>query len=186
MKNPVLRWHNEHMQFERLLGYLGKQVEAFQDGREPDYELMGDIVFYLREYADLQHHQRENIAFEILAQRDQSYVPLIKQLLHEHRVIDTAGVVFQEQLSNILNDVLVRRELVETAAATYLLYYRAHVHTEESQILPAAERLLTDDDWKAVGNAVPSMPDPLFGAEIGLRFRAMRVKVLMDSAELLK
>jgi hemerythrin-like domain-containing protein len=182
MKNPVLRWHNEHMQFERLLGYLNQQVEAFQLGEEPDYELMGDIVFYLKEYADMQHHQREDVAFRILSERDRSYIPLIKQLQHEHRVIDEAGDVFQEYLTNILNDVVVRRELLEMAAATYLLYYRAHIKAEEAQILPAAERLLTDDDWKQVGNAVPSVPDPLFGAEDGLNYRAMRAHMRKDAA----
>jgi hemerythrin-like domain-containing protein len=180
MKNPVLRWHDEHMQFERLLGYLNRQVEAFPESREPDYELMGDIIFYLKEYADLQHHHREDVAFRLLGQHDPSFVPLIRQLLHEHRVIDTAGEACQDYLTDILNGVVVRREVVEAALATYLLYYRKHIETEETRILPAAKRLLTHEDWMAVGKAVPSAPDPLFGAEVSLIYRAVRAQLLLD------
>jgi hemerythrin-like domain-containing protein len=182
MKNPVSRWHDEHMQFERLLGYLDTQVHAFHDAGDPDYELMGDVIFYLKEFADFQHHHREDMAFAILAKRDPTLVPLINRLLHEHRVIEQAGSVFHEQLVSILNGSIVRREVVEAAAATYLLYYREHINTEETQILPAAERLLTDSDWKAVADAVPSAPDPLFGAEVGLTYRAMRARFLLDAA----
>lgn len=181
MLKPVKRWHDEHMQFARLLGYLGAQIAAFHDGREPDYGLMGDIILYLKEYADLQHHHREDVAFRILGERDPSLLPLIKRLLHEHRVIDTAGDAFRDLVFSVLNGVVVRREAVEAAAATYLVYYRRHIDTEEADILPAAERLLSDEDWKVVGDAVTSAPDPLFGAEVGLSYRAMRAQLTLDA-----
>lgn len=182
MKDPVGRWHDEHMRFARLLDYLDVQMAAFHEGGTPDYDLIGDIIFYLKEYADRQHHQREDVAFRILAQRDPTLVPLIQRLLQEHRVIDTVGDAFHAHLVNILNGTVVRREVVEAAAATYLVYYRAHIHTEETQILPVAARLLTDSDWKAVADAVPSAADPLFGAEeVGLTYRAMRAQMLLDS-----
>lgn len=183
MKNPVSRWHDEHMQFAKLLDYLEVQMAAFHDGSKPDYDLIGDIIFYLKEYADLQHHQREDVAFRILGERDPSLRPLINRLLHEHRVIDTAGGVFHDLVFNVLNGVVVRREAVEAAAATYLLYYRRHIDTEETDILPAAARLLSGADWKAVGDAVPSSPDPLFGAEVGLTYRAMRAQLMLDAEE---
>jgi hemerythrin-like domain-containing protein len=182
MKDPVLRWHDEHMRFARLLDYLDKQMVAFHEGGAPDYEFIGDIVFYLKEYADRQHHQREDVAFRILAERDPTLKPLIQRLLQEHRVIDTAGDAFHDHLVNILNGMIVRREVVEAAAATYLVYYRAHIQTEETQILPVAARLLTENDWKAVADAVDSAPDPVFGAEeVGVTYRAMRARMLLDA-----
>lgn len=183
MKDPVSRWHNEHVQFMRLLDYLAAQMEAFHEGGNPDYELIADIIFYLKDYADRQHHQREDVAFAILAERDPSLVPLIKRLLQEHRVIDTAGETLREYMLNVLNGQVVRREAVEAAADTYLVYYRNHIQTEEARILPVAERLLTDADWKAVGDAVPSSADPLFGTvEVGLSYRAVRAQLLRDAA----
>ena len=184
MKDPIGRWHDEHMQFARLLGYLDAQMTSFHEGGTPDYDLIADIIFYLKEYADHQHHQREDVAFRILAERDPTLVPLIQRLLQEHRVIDTAGDAFHDHMVNILNGTVVRREVVEAAAATYLVYYRSHIQTEETQILPAAAQLMTDSDWKAVAHAVPSQPDPLFGAqEVGLTYRAMRAQMLHDSTQ---
>lgn len=183
MRDPIARWHDEHMQFARLLGYLDAQMSSFHEGGTPDYDLIADIIFYLKEYADQQHHQREDVAFRILAQRDPTLVPLIQRLLQEHRVIDTAGVAFHDHMINILNGSVVRREVVEAAAATYLVYYRSHIQTEESEILPAAARLMTEADWKAVAHAVRSQADPLFGSEaVGLTFRAMRAQLQLDSA----
>jgi hemerythrin-like domain-containing protein len=180
MIDPIGKWHDEHAQFCRLLNHLDAQMVAFHDGGEPDYDLMADIITYLKEYSDCQHHKREDVAFAILAERDPTLVPLVRRLAHEHRVIDTVGDALHSYLMCVLNDGIVSREVLEGAAATYLVYYRAHIESEESLILPAAARLLNDRDWKAVGDAVPSAPDPIFGAEVGTSYRAMRAQLLVD------
>lgn len=182
MKDPVKKWHDEHARFSRLLDYLDAQMAAFHDGGDPDYDLIADIVQYLKEYSDCQHHQREDVAFAILSRRDPTLAPLVKRLAHEHRVIDNVGSALHDLLLCVLNDGVISRETLEGAAATYLVYYRAHIQSEESQILPAAANLLTESDWKAVADAVPSVPDPLFGAEVGLTYRAMRAQLLADAA----
>ncbi|MDO9313036.1 MAG: hemerythrin domain-containing protein [Burkholderiaceae bacterium] len=181
MKGPIKKWHDEHAQFARLLDYLAAEMTAFHDGGDPDYDLIADIVQYLKEYSACQHHQREDVAFSLLAKRDPTLAPLVKRLAHEHRVIDNVGSSFHELLVCVLNDGVISREALESAAATYLVYYRAHIESEESQVLPAAARLLTESDWKAVADAVPSAPDPLFGAEVGLTYRVMRAQLLADA-----
>lgn len=180
MKDPISKWHDEHAQFSRLLDHLDTQMVAFHEGGEPDYDLMSDIITYLKEYSDCQHHRREDVAFALLAERDPTLAALVKRLAHEHRVIDTVGDALHDHLVCVLNDGMVSREVLEGAAATYLVYYRAHIQSEESQILPAAARLLSESDWKAVGDAVPSAPDPLFGADVGVTYRAMRAQLLAD------
>jgi hemerythrin-like domain-containing protein len=177
MKDPVTHWHEEHARFSRLLDYLDAQLAGFHDGGRPNYELMGDILYYLKTFADRQHHPREDVAFALLARREPSLRPLIARLTQEHRVIDTVGAELHDCLSDILGDVMVERAKVEAAAATYLVYYRAHIEAEERDILPAAARLLTPADWQEVLAAVPAIPDPLFGAETGVNYRTLRTQV---------
>src|SRR6185503_8101609 len=64
MNSPVALWHTEHVYFRRLLGLLQVELDAFHRGERPNYELMLDIVAYLREYSDAFHHPCEDVAFQ--------------------------------------------------------------------------------------------------------------------------
>lgn len=48
------------------------------------------------------------------------------------------------------------RAELESAAATYLAYYRGHLAAEEEQILTRAALELTAEDWEAVRLAAPA------------------------------
>jgi hemerythrin-like domain-containing protein len=153
--NPVDIWHAEHVYFRRLLELLHRQVEVFEAGQRPNYQLMLDILTYLRGYSDRFHHPREDVAFALLAQRCPDMGPVLAALHQEHRVIANAGEKLMALLSAILDDSVVPRAEVEAAAATYLVYYRSHMATEEREMLPRAAKLLGDADWAAVAAAVP-------------------------------
>ena len=63
MIDPIAHWHAEHVYFGQLLKLIRKELDVFHDAGEPNYELIADILRYLREYSDLVHHPREDIAF---------------------------------------------------------------------------------------------------------------------------
>jgi hemerythrin-like domain-containing protein len=178
MVDPVAVWHAEHMRFERMLAFLEEQMSVFHRGEDPDYALMLDVIHYLHHFADRIHHPREDVAFERLVELDPDLRPSINRLLQEHRVIATAGEKLLHCLEDILEDVVTERSVVEAAAATYLVYYRHHVATEESEILPRAAQLLKPQDWERVASAVAATPDPVFGADVGERYRALRDRIL--------
>ncbi|HEY7657158.1 MAG TPA: hemerythrin domain-containing protein [Burkholderiales bacterium] len=174
MVDPVAVWHAEHMRFASLLDFIEQQMTAFHEGRDPDYELLRDVVYYLHHYADRYHHPREDMAFARLVRRNPEMSLPINRLLQEHRVLESAGATLLKLLDDILEDVVHERAIVEAAAATYLLYYRHHLAMEEKEILPGAARILKPDDWAAVASAVPPVPDPLFGDDVGERYRELR------------
>ena len=66
---------------------------------------------------------------------------------------------------------------LEAAAATYLVYYRHHLAAEENEFLPRAAQLLTPADWAAVAAAVAPAADPLFGDDVGARYRELRDQI---------
>lgn len=177
MVDPIAVWHGEHKRFAQLLDFLERQIEAFHAGQQPDYALMRDVIHYLHHYGDRFHHPREDAAFARLVESDPSLELAINRLLQEHRVIAVAGDALLDYLEDILNDVVIERQAVEAAAATYLVYYRHHLATEENEILPRAAQLLTAVDWAAVANAVATVPDPLFGNDVGARYRALREQI---------
>jgi len=150
MIDPIAAWHADHVRFARLLDALEKEVAVFHGGDTPDYERMRDIVLWLRHYADGVHHPREDAAFERMVRRDPSLALPVNRLLQEHRVIAHAGEALLVQLENAAAGGFARRADLEAAAATFLVYYRNHMNTEESHMLPRAAQLLNAEDWAAV------------------------------------
>jgi hemerythrin-like domain-containing protein len=181
MAEPLAVWHAEHVNFARLLDLLETQVAAFHRGERPNYDLMGDILYYLRNFADRFHHPREDVAFARLVERDPGVKLVINGLLQEHRVIATAGDEFFNRLNEVAGDVMTPRATVEAAAATYLVYYRHHIATEEREIMPRAAQLLTQEDWAAVTATVPTGSDPLFGDDVEARFRELRRQIALEA-----
>jgi hemerythrin-like domain-containing protein len=153
--DPIAAWHADHVRFGRLLELLEHELARFHDGGTPDYERMREVVRWLRDYSDTAHHPREDVAFERLAQRDPSLALPVSRLLQEHRVIMHSGENLLELLDAVAAGSFVPRVELEAAAATYLVYYRNHLATEEQRILPRAGGLLDAADWAAVAAAVP-------------------------------
>ena len=181
MVDPIKVWHEEHAHFSRLLKILDEQVAAFHEGLHPNYDLMRNIVYYLRHFCDRFHHPREDVAFTRLAERDPAMQSPVKRLLQEHRVIAVAGETLLRYLDDIAADVVVERANLEAAAAAYLVYYRQHLATEEKEVLPRAAQLLTKDDWAAVAAAVATGSDPLFGEETEARYRELRRHIALEA-----
>jgi hemerythrin-like domain-containing protein len=155
MSDPIAAWHADHVRFKRLLDDLEAEVLRFHEGGSPDYERMRDIVLWLRHYADGVHHPREDVAFERMARRDPALAPQVNRLRQEHRVIGHAGEALLAGLDAAANDGYAPRAELEAAAATFLVYYRNHLNSEETNILPRAAGLLREEDWAAVAAVVP-------------------------------
>lgn len=181
MINPVAAWHTEHVYFNQLLGLLKKQVDVFHGGERPNYELMQDIVAYLRDYSDRVHHPREEVAFACLAKHCPDLELVLSRLSQEHRVIAHAGEALREQLQAILGGAIIPRAAVEVAAATYLVYYGNHIAKEEEDVLARAAKELTEEDWEAVRTAVPPTRDPLFDSDPDERYRELRRQIALES-----
>ncbi len=181
MIDPIAAWHEEHVYFGRLLELLRRQLDVFHRGERPNYELMRDIIAYLRDYGDQYHHPREDEAFERLARRCPDMELPLARVQQEHRVIAHAGEKLLQQIDSIMAGAMVPRAEVENALATYLVYYGNHIAKEEEDVLARAAKELTRDDWDAVKKAVSPMRDPLFDGEPEVRFRELRRQIAMET-----
>jgi hemerythrin-like domain-containing protein len=178
--NPVEVWHTEHAYFKRLLDLLQDEVAVFETGQRPNYDLMEDIISYLRGYSDRYHHPREDVAFARLEIRRPEMGPTLARLRQEHRVIANAGEKLLKLLEAILEDAILPRSEVEMAAATYLTYYENHIDREEREVLSLAALTLTREDWDAVNAAAPAGNDPLFGSDPAQHYRDLRRQIALD------
>lgn len=180
MADPIAGWHTEHLYFGRLLALLHQQVDVFHTGERPNYELMLDIVAYLRDYSDQIHHPREDVAFMHLAKHRPDLALVLNRLSQEHRVIARAGETLGQLLQAIIDGAIIARAEVEMAAATYLVYYGNHIAKEEEDILGRAPQALTKEDWEDVRCAVPAVNDPLFHGDVEERYRELRRQIALE------
>ena len=181
MTNPVAAWHAEHAYFNQLVRLLHKQADVFHCGERPNYELMLDIISYLRDYSDHFHHPREDVAFACLEQRCPDMALVLARLQQEHRVIAHAGETLRNYLESVLGGTIVPLGEIEAAAATYLVYYGNHIAKEEAEVLTRAAQVLTAEDWDAVRNAVSPARDPLFGDNPEQRYRELRRQIALQT-----
>ena len=179
--DPVKAWHDEHAYFNRLLDLLHRQVDVFPTGEQPNYELMLDIISYLRDYSDQYHHPREDVAFDRMVARCPDIALVFARLQQEHRVIAHAGETLRHHIEAILGGTIVPLAEIEAIAATYLVYYGNHIAKEEEDILTRAAQVLTPEDWEAVRTAVPQTHDPLFGDHPEERYRHLRRQIALES-----
>jgi hemerythrin-like domain-containing protein len=179
--NPIVAWHEEHVYFGQLLGLLRRELDVVHSGGRPNYPLVQDVISYLREYADEFHHPREDEAFARLARSCPDLNLTLARLQQEHRVIADAGEKLVELIDTVLADEVVPRSALETALATYLVYYGNHIAKEEEDVLARAAKALTPVDWVAVKAAAPAGSDPVFGRKPEERYRELRRQIALEA-----
>jgi hemerythrin-like domain-containing protein len=180
MFDPIKAWHEEHMYFRRLLRLLQDEVDVFASGDEPNYQLMHDVISYLRDWGDTYHHPREDEAFRRIAKKRPDRQLPIARLMQEHRVVARTGEQLEQMLEEVEAGSIIPRAQLEVAAATYLVYFGNHIGKEEEDILPLAAEVLSAVDWEAVKAAAPARQADFIGEPLE-RFRELRHRIEMEA-----
>ena len=182
MPDTLALWHAEHVNFSRLLTLLDNQLALFHGGKRPDYELMLNIMFYMTHYSDVLHHPKEDLVFAKIRERDQEIAGMVEKLATQHAFLHKCGQDLVRHLEDIVNDTISSRQAVEEVARAYVSTLRDHMRIEESEILPLADSLLTDRDWKAIHAAVAHIEDPLFGKHPETRYVALHRQIARQAS----
>lgn len=180
MSKTLTQWHDDHVNFGRLLNILEDQLALFHGGSSPDYEMMLDIMYYMTHYSDVIHHPKEDMVFALIRQRDAGVARLIDELTEQHASLKRYGEELVRDLDGIVNGTIMSRERVESTGRIYLKNLRGHMRTEEYEILPLAAQLLGESDWARIDQAIANMEDPLFGTRVEVRYSALRQQIGRD------
>jgi hemerythrin-like domain-containing protein len=177
MQYMLMLWHADHLKFGQLLNLLESQLQRVHDGGSPDYELMLDIMYYMTHYSDVLHHPKEDLVFAVVKARAPDFGDIVDDLTRQHAQLRDMGGTLVRTLDDVVNGSMVPRERLEAAARVYVSALRAHMRTEENEVLPAAERLLSATDWTDIDAAIAKFDDPLFGSEAHDRYARLRVQI---------
>lgn len=135
----------------------------------PDFSVLRAMLFYVDEFPERLHHSKESeLLFPKLRARSLAAREVLDRLDRDHargeraiRELEHRLLAFE--MMSETDQKESRRELFENALKEYVDFYLDHMRTEETVVLPLAERVLTADDWAEVDAAFQRNRDPLTG-----------------------
>ena len=157
----------EHMALAAMLrSILLLLAQHRRLGTLPDFSILRAMLFYVDEFPEKRHHRKES---ELLFPKLRARTPLSHDVLdhldHDHAHGERNIRDLEHALLGFEMMGEPRRQAFEQEAQRYVDFYLAHMAMEEREILPLAERVLTDDDWVELDEAFSANRDPLTGHE---------------------
>jgi hemerythrin-like domain-containing protein len=173
----IERLSQEHRNIERLLVILERELEVFDRGDRPDYEVIRAILSYFEVYPEVYHHPQEDLVFAKLRIRDPGAAAKIGDLAHEHQ----KGAESLRRVAHVIDNVLAGAELlrqdVDAIIRDFIERERRHMKMEDRDFFPTALKTLKPQDWTEIASAVTVRKDPLFSDAAEERFEMVRAHI---------
>lgn len=178
---------DEHQALAAMLRSLGMLLQmARREGHPPDFSVLRAMLFYVDEFPERQHHRRETeYLFPLVRERCPELQPVLQRLDQDHHKSEQAIRDLQHAL--LAFEVLgePRRDAFETAMQHYTRQYLEHMALEEREVLPAAQRSLSADDWARLDAIFEAGRDPLAlpspGEQAPNDYKPLFSKILMQA-----
>ena len=174
----IERLSREHRNIEKLLAVLERELEIFDRGDRPDYEVIQAIISYFQVYPDVYHHPQEDLVFAKLKIRDPTAAAKLGDLAREHQKGAARLRRVAKAVDSVLADREVLRQNVDTIIRDFIEHERNHIVTEDRDFFPAALKALTPQDWVEIASALTGHKDPLFSDVAEERFDTLRTHIL--------
>jgi hemerythrin-like domain-containing protein len=184
MSHPALQIiRDEHSALAAVLRSLLLMIaRGPQDEPERFFDVLRAMLFYIDEFPEQLHHPKESqLLFPKIARAAPHLKAAIRQLDTDH--LDGEGKVRHLQHLLLAWELLgeSRRAAFSEGAQSYVEFYLDHMRSEETQLLPAAEELLSQDDWAELDAAFKLSRDPLAGGERDPAYNRLFTRIVMTA-----
>jgi transposase-like protein len=165
----------EHRSLAAVLDGMIYLVHQIRDrGAEPDFNLLGAMIYYFDTVPERFHHPKEDeYLFHRLRLRHPDAVPLLERLKSEHRAGAEKIRTLALALTRYQQGGAAEFSNFMAAVEAYATFQWKHMGTEEKEVLPLAEKHLTAPDWKVIDAAFLGHTDPMLGANAGIEYDAL-------------
>ena len=113
----IERLSQEHRNIEKLLAVLERELEVFDRGDRPDYEVIRAVISYFEVYPEVYHHPQEDLVFAKLRTRNPVAAAKVGDLSREHQKGAERLRNVAHAVENVLADAEVLRQDVDTIVA---------------------------------------------------------------------
>ena len=179
----IERLCREHRNIERLLSVLERELEVFDRGGRPDYEVVRAIISYFEVYPEVYHHPQEDLVLAKLEIRDPAAAAKVGNLALEHQKGAERLHSVARAVDGVLADQEILRQDVDSIVRDFIEHERHHIMMEDRDFFPAALKALEPQDWTEIASALTSHEDPLFSEAAEERFDTLRARILQSEQE---
>ena len=179
----IERLSREHRNIETLLAVLERELEIFDRGDNPDYEVIRAIISYFELYPELYHHPQEELVFAKLKLRDPAAAARVGDLTLEHQKGTQRLRRVAQAIDSVLADREILRQNVDNIVRDFIESERRHIMIEDRDFFPAALKVLEPSDWTEIASASTNHADPLFSEAAEETFDALRARILQMEQE---
>jgi branched-chain amino acid transport system ATP-binding protein len=155
--------HDEHLAIAAVLQALQHLARMAQDpGVKADFRAFHAMIHYIDAFPERLHHPKEDqVLFARLWDRSAEARPLVERLKAEH--VEGARLVRDLEAAVRKYEQTWPRGAQDFAAAVqaYADFHWRHMRCEEQELLPLAERALSEEDWAAIEHAFAQNEDPI-------------------------
>ena len=173
----------EHRNIEMLLAVLERELEIFDRGDRPDYEVVRAVISYFELYPEVYHHPQEDLVFAKLKIRDPAAAAKVGNLALEHQKGAERLRRVAQAIDSVLADREVLRQDVDNIVRDFIDHERRHIVMEDRDFFPAALKALEPQDWTEIASAMTSYEDPLFSEAAEETFGALRTRIMQLEQE---
>ena len=174
----IERLSQEHRNIKMLLAVLERELEIFDSGGRPDYEVIRAIISYFELYPEVYHHPQEDLVFAKLKIRDPAAAAKVGNLALEHQKGAERLRRVAQAVDGVLADREVLRQDVDNIVRDFIAHERRHIMMEDRDFFPAALEALKPQDWTEIASALTSHEDPLFSEAAEETFDSVRAHIL--------
>lgn len=179
----IERLSQEHRNIEALLAVLEHELEIFDRGDHPDYEVIRAIISYFELYPEIYHHPLEELVFARLELRDPAAAASVGNLRLEHKKGTDRLRRFAQAIDGVLSGREILRQNVDNIVRDFIESERRHIMIEDRDFFPAAVKALKPADWSEIAATSTNQEDPLFSEAAEETFGALRERILQMEEE---
>ncbi len=154
MSDIIDRIHADHRRFSALLTRLEEQIDVFARGERPDFDLIRDIVDFLRVWPTRCHFPREEALLGLLQIKAPETLKQTGNLQREHERLGEQLVTLADGLDSILMEVEIARDTFVAMARNFIARQKDHLAVEEEIMLPMARKHLSAEELERLADEV--------------------------------
>jgi hemerythrin-like domain-containing protein len=174
---------HEHRNIEKLLDIMEQELNVFDRGTRPDYEVIGAIIDFFARYPETCHHPKEDILYDKFEARAPERAAAIADLRADHQAGALRLRRVAEAIDSILNDQDLLRESVDRVVRDFIDCERKHIAFENQKVFPAIVDALRPEDWAEIALKIADRYGPPSDADFEEQFSTLRRNIVDLEAE---
>ena len=177
---PVATIRDEHRSLAAVIYGLEYVVrEGREHGAAPQFPLLRAMLAYIKGFSEKLHHPKEETyLFRKLRLRTAEFNETLDELERQHAAGSRLVAELEQALDRYEADPAGAFADFASAVDRFAAAEWPHMMLETKVIIPAAQRFLTDEDWKEIAEAFAENGDPRFTFGVGQEYRQLFARIL--------